>query len=100
MDTTNEIVPKLARCEPSLVKVEAGKTYSWCTCGHSENQPFCDGKHKSIESHLFKSLKITFEKAEEVWLCNCKRTNNPPYCDGTHKISAEPKKAIITLTEI
>jgi CDGSH iron-sulfur domain-containing protein 3 len=94
MDTINEIVPKLARCEPSLVSVESGKTYAWCTCGLSENQPFCDGKHKSIESSLFKSLKITFEKEEEVWLCNCKRTNTPPYCDGTHKKSAEPKKAM------
>ncbi len=28
------------------VEVEAGKTYYYCTCGRSEKQPFCDGKHK------------------------------------------------------
>ena len=96
MENVDEIIPKLAKCEPTLVKVEAGKTYAWCTCGLSETQPFCDGKHKSIESLLFKSLKVTFEKEEEVWLCNCKRTNNPPYCDGTHKKNLTPKKATDT----
>ena len=28
------------------VDVIAGKTYYYCTCGRSEKQPFCDGKHK------------------------------------------------------
>ncbi len=28
---------------PIKVAVEAGKTYYWCTCGMSKNQPFCDG---------------------------------------------------------
>ena len=30
---------------PYVQKVEAGKTYAWCACGRSENQPFCDGSH-------------------------------------------------------
>ncbi|MEP6615482.1 MAG: CDGSH iron-sulfur domain-containing protein [Ginsengibacter sp.] len=93
MESIDENIVKVARCEPTLVKVQAGKTYSWCTCGLSETQPFCDGKHKTIESLLFKPLRIAFEKDEDVWFCNCKRTNNPPYCDETHKISTGPKKA-------
>jgi len=27
------------------VEVEEGKTYYWCSCGKSKNQPFCDGSH-------------------------------------------------------
>ena len=34
------------------VKVEKDKTYSWCTCGLSYKQPFCDGKHKFAMSHI------------------------------------------------
>lgn len=90
----DESLPKLAKCEPTLVKVEPGKIYAWCTCGLSYTQPFCDGKHKSVESLLFKSFKCQFEKEEEVWLCNCKRTGNPPYCDGSHKHNNEPMKAM------
>ena len=28
------------------VEVEKGKSYYWCACGKSKNQPFCDGSHK------------------------------------------------------
>ncbi len=31
--------------KPMPVEVEAGKTYYWCACGRSQNQPFCDGSH-------------------------------------------------------
>lgn len=76
--------PKVAKCEPACVQLEKGKTYAWCTCGHSENQPFCDGKHKTTEGCELKSLKMTAEEDTEVWLCQCKKTKTPPYCDGTH----------------
>jgi CDGSH-type Zn-finger protein len=90
----NEGLPKVAKAEPACVKVEAGKIYAWCTCGLSEKQPFCDGTHKRIEPTInelgepemsYKSLKVQFEKEEEVWLCQCKQTKNPPYCDGSHR---------------
>lgn len=80
----NEGFPIEAKCEPACVNVEGGKTYAWCTCGLSEKQPFCDGKHKKIEGTPYASLKVTFEKNEEVWLCQCKKTKNPPFCDGSH----------------
>lgn len=79
-------------CHPAEVKLEAGQTVAWCTCGLSEKQPFCDGKHKVCwyEENgemvmSFKSLKYTAEKDETVWLCQCKHTKNPPFCDGSHK---------------
>ena len=31
---------------PIGVDVLEGKSYYWCTCGKSSNQPFCDGSHK------------------------------------------------------
>lgn len=81
----NEGFPIAAKLEPCCVQVEAGKTIAWCTCGLSEKQPFCDGRHKQIEGMPYKSLKVTFEQQEEVWLCQCKQTKNPPYCDGSHR---------------
>jgi CDGSH-type Zn-finger protein len=76
--------PKMAECEPTIIKVEAGKVYSWCSCGISEKQPFCDSKHKLIENTPFKSVKVVFDKEEEIYFCQCKRTKTPPFCDDTH----------------
>ena len=81
----NEGFPKVAANHPVAVQVEAGKQYAWCTCGLSEKQPFCDGKHKAIEENPYKSLRVEFTESKEVWLCQCKHTKNPPYCDGSHK---------------
>lgn len=78
-------LPKIAAPSPTQVHVEAGKTYSWCTCGLSEKITFCDGAHKQVEGMPYRSLKVTFEKEQDVWLCNCKHTKNPPFCDGSHK---------------
>ena len=36
----------VAQKAPYMVEVEEGKTYFWCSCGQSDNQPFCDGSHK------------------------------------------------------
>jgi len=77
-------LPKIAATTPSLIKVEAGKTYSWCTCGLSETYTMCDSAHKMVEGMPFRSLKITFEKEQEVLFCNCKQTKNPPFCDNSH----------------
>lgn len=81
----NEGFPRAAQCEPVCVKVEAGKTYAWCTCGLGNKQPFCDGSHKKIEGTPFASLKVSFEEDKEVWLCQCKQTKTPPFCDGSHR---------------
>ena len=74
--------PKCAQNAPYEVDAKPGKYY-WCSCGLSEKQPFCDGKHKVAGEFTPKQFEITEEK--KVWLCGCKKTANPPYCDGTHK---------------
>ncbi len=77
--------PKVFKREPTLVKVEKGKTYAWCTCGLSEKNPLCDGHHKTIDGLPFTNLKFTAQEDGEVRLCNCKQTATPPFCDGTHR---------------
>ena len=79
-------VPKVFKASPTAITVVKGKTYAWCTCGFSSENPLCNGTHKTEEAAAgFKSLKFTPEEDGEVWLCNCKQTKNPPYCDGSHK---------------
>lgn len=78
---TDKLEPHIARKAPYAVEVEAGKKYFWCACGHSKNQPFCDGSHKGGP---FSPLAFTAEKDGTVHLCGCKHTAKAPYCDGTH----------------
>ena len=73
--------PKVAKVGNYAVEVEEGKTYYWCQCGESANQPFCDGSHKST-SH--KPLPFTASETKKVYLCGCKATSNKPFCDGSH----------------
>lgn len=66
---------------PYATEVVEGKTYYWCSCGRSQNQPFCDGSHQGTE---FEPVAYTAEKTGTVYLCGCKKTGNQPLCDGTH----------------
>lgn len=72
----------IAQKAPFPVEVTEGKTYYWCACGRSKNQPFCDGSHKGSG---FEPLAFTAEKTETAYLCGCKRTAKQPFCDGAHK---------------
>ena len=74
--------PVSAQKSPYKIKVEKDKTYSWCTCGLSQKQPFCDGSHK--KEGKFKSLKYLATESKEVFFCGCKMTSHQPLCDGSH----------------
>ncbi len=73
--------PTIAQKSPFAVEVEAGKTYFWCACGKSANQPFCDGSHSDTE---FTPVKLVAEESKQLFFCGCKFSNNKPLCDGTH----------------
>ncbi len=74
--------PTIAQKGPYPVELEAGKSYFWCACGKSANQPFCDGSHKGTG---FSPVKFEVAESKTACLCGCKHTGNPPFCDGTHK---------------
>lgn len=73
------IIPLTA---PYPIEVTAGKSYFWCACGRSKNQPFCDGSHKVT---TLTPVKYIAEKDGKVFFCGCKNSGNKPLCDGSHK---------------
>lgn len=77
--------PIINNNKPTKVSLEIGKTYKFCRCGRSTEEPFCDSLHGGTE---FRSLPFIAEKTE-VNLCSCKQSKNLPYCDGTHKAFTE-----------
>jgi CDGSH-type Zn-finger protein len=72
----------VAQKGPYGTELEAGKTYYWCACGRSANQPFCDGSHKAVG---MTPKAFAADEAGTAWLCGCKQSKNAPYCDGSHK---------------
>tara|TARA_Y100001949_G_C15881380_1_gene283960 strand:+ start:322 stop:549 length:228 start_codon:yes stop_codon:yes gene_type:complete len=58
----NNIKRKLNK---NIVSVEVGKRYSWCSCGFSKNQPFCDGTHK--EKGESQPVRIWFDKDQNIF---------------------------------
>ncbi|WP_027853692.1 CDGSH iron-sulfur domain-containing protein [Marinobacterium litorale] len=68
--------------EPVRVSLTKGELYTWCACGRSSQQPFCDGG-----SHVgtgIDPLVFEAERDSEVLLYTCKETGTPPICDGSH----------------
>ena len=71
--------PTIAQKAPYPVNVEAGKTYYWCSCGKSKNQPFCDGSHQGTE---FTPKQFTATESKTIYFCGCKQSKNGMFCDG------------------
>ncbi len=80
--------PIIAERAPARVELKAGKTYHWCRCGRSSNQPFCDGSHYGTD---IEPLDFTADADGDAFLCQCKATANSPFCDGTHARLGEAK---------
>lgn len=69
-----------AQNAPFILDMKPGR-YSWCTCGESRKQPFCDGRHGETGMYPI-NIEITEEK--KVAWCGCKCSENKPFCDGSH----------------
>jgi len=75
-------LPVIAQRSSYKVELEPGKSYWWCACGKSANQPFCDGSHKGSE---FSPKEFTVEVKKLYSVCGCKHSKNGHLCDGTHR---------------
>lgn len=73
--------PTIAGRTPIPSQLEAGKTYYFCTCGLSKNQPFCDSSHRDTD---FSPKAFTVDETKTYYLCACKQSAKQPFCDGTH----------------
>ena len=73
---------KITQKFPYPVEVESGKTYFWCACGMSNNQPFCDGSHRDTS---FVPVKFEANETKKVFFCGCRHASTKPFCDGSHR---------------
>ncbi len=73
--------PKIADRKPVKVALKKGEEQYWCACGLSNNQPYCDGSHRSTD---LTPKKFVAQEDGDAYLCMCKHSKNAPYCDGTH----------------
>lgn len=72
--------PTIVDKKPVVMELEPG-TYYWCSCGLSQNQPFCNGAHQGTE---FKPVAFEVTEKKPLALCLCKHTGKAPFCDGSH----------------
>ena len=83
-----DILPKIPQKSSYKIEVEAGKKYSWCSCGLSAQQPFCDGAHKAFKNpdgtSIMKSVSYIAQENKIVSFCGCKHSKNGVLCDGSH----------------
>lgn len=73
--------PIIVQRKPFFVELKAGRAYTWCACGRSQRQPFCDGSHAGTGIEPF---RFVADADREAVLCGCKHTRSRPFCDGTH----------------
>ena len=73
--------PIVADTRPEVLELEPGRTYHWCRCGRSKDQPWCDGSHQGTG---IEPIEVTVETHKNYALCKCKKTAESPFCDGTH----------------
>ena len=85
--------PKIADRKPIKVELKKGEEQYWCACGLSNNQPYCDGSHRTTDI-----IPVRFEAEEtgDAYLCMCKHSKKAPYCDGTHATLKEESSSTDT----
>lgn len=66
---------------PIKASLKADTKYAYCSCGHSQKFPYCDGYHRGTS---YKPVKFFLPSDAEVLLCGCGKSHKKPYCDGSH----------------
>ena len=78
---------KTAKNSPYPIEVVKDQTYYWCSCGLSENQPFCDRSHQSTE---LTPLEFVASESKTMFI-SVAASNQPmrryvmertPHCEG------------------
>lgn len=64
---------------PISLTLEPG-TYYRCTCGKSQNLPFCDESHSGSG---FSPFSFIITRRQKVFLCGCGLSGMQPFCDGS-----------------
>ena len=77
---SGESKPEVPKLGPYIVEMEPG-TYSWCSCGKSTEQPFCDGSHAGTD---FEPVEFEVKEKRRVVWCGCKHSKKGAICDGFH----------------
>jgi len=73
--------PVVAQTFPYKTDVEEEKSYTWCACRRSANQPFCDGSHAGTG---ITPKTYTATETKSVRFCGCKASKTGAICDGAH----------------
>lgn len=74
---------KIENGMPIAITLEPG-TYFRCTCGKSQNLPFCDESHRGSDRM---PIEFKIKRREKVFLCGCGQTGDEPFCDGSCGVS-------------
>ena len=62
--------------KPFKINVKKYHLYTWCGCGRSHSQPFCDGTHASLAMKRVVNggpVKYIAPEDREIWFCMCKQ---------------------------
>ena len=79
-----EPVPVVAQYAPYVVRIRGSKFYDWCSCGHSDTQPWIDGKCLcSKHEQGFRTLKYQMPIGGFKLICGCKNCGYRPEFDGS-----------------
>ena len=64
--------------KPFKVAVKKYHLYTWCGCGRSHSQPFCDGTHANPQlKRIIRGgpVKYIAPEDKEIWFCMCKQVS-------------------------